>query len=142
MLQSAFAVLALKAKYKKRIVIRLDGGFGNGPIINYLLAEGYQFVVKLGNAPRATKMCQSVEATQWQPDQCHQREFGLVHSESGYEAVESRPVYQIGVRHPPPQPQKKAGKVKAKAKAVKATTAASEIEVKAVDPQPYAYNVW
>jgi hypothetical protein len=140
MLEVAFAVLALKAKYKKRIVIRLDGGFGNAPIINYLLAEGYQFVVKLGNAPRSNKLCQSVPADQWHSDQCHQREFGVVPTESGYEAVESRPVYQIGVRHTPPKPQKEAGKVKAKA--VKATTtAASEIEVKSVDPQPYAYNV-
>lgn len=139
MLEAAFAVLALKAKYKRRIVIRLDGGFGNGPIINYLLAEGYQFVVKLGNAPRANKMCQSVETQEWHLDQCHQREFGLVHSESGYAAVESRPVYQIGVRHTPPQPQKEASKVKAEK--VKATTTASEIEVKVVDPQPYAYNV-
>jgi hypothetical protein len=140
MLEAAFGVLALKAKYKKRIVIRLDGGFGNAPIINYLLEAGYQFVLKLGNAPRAIKMCQSVEANGWHSDQCHQREFGLVHSESGYTTVESRPVYQIGVRHTPPKPQKEAGKVKTNA--LKATaTAASEIEIKSVDPQPYAYNV-
>lgn len=136
MLEAAFAVLGLKAKYKKRIVIRLDGGFGNGPIINYLLAEGYQFVVKLGNAPRAKKMGQSVQTQAWYLDQCHQREFGLVPLESGYGVVEGRPVYQIGVRHTPPQPQKEAGK----AKAVKAA-AVSESEVKSVDPQPYAYNV-
>ena len=136
MLEAAFAVLALKAKYKKRIVIRLDGGFGNAPIINYLLAQGYQFVVKLGNAPRANKLCQSVEATQWYSDQCHQREFGVVQAESGYSALENRPVYQIGVRHIPPQ--KEAGKVKAKA--LKATVA-SEIEIKSVEAQPYAYNV-
>ena len=36
MLEAAFAVLALKAKHKKRVLIRLDGGFGNAPIINYL----------------------------------------------------------------------------------------------------------
>ncbi len=65
MLEAAFAVLALKAKHKNRVLIRLDGGFGNGPIINYLLAEGYQFVVKLGNAPRANKLCQSVQADGW-----------------------------------------------------------------------------
>lgn len=40
MLEAAFAVLALKAKYKKHVLIRLDGGFGNAPIINYLLEEG------------------------------------------------------------------------------------------------------
>jgi hypothetical protein len=51
MLEAAFGVLALKARYKKRIVIRLDGGFGNAPIRYYLLEEGYQFVLKLGNAP-------------------------------------------------------------------------------------------
>ncbi len=83
MLEAAFAVLALKAKYKKRVLIRLDGGFGNAPIINYLLKEGYQFVVKLGNTPRANKVCQSVQAAHWHSDQCHQREFGLVQAESG-----------------------------------------------------------
>ena len=142
MLEAAFAVLGLSAKYKKRIVIRLDGGFGNGPIINYLLAEGYQFVVKLGNAPRATKMGRSVEPQAWHLDQCHQREFGLVQAQSGYAAVEGRPVYQIGVRHTPPQPKKAAGKVKAKAKTeVVKAAAASESEVKPVEAQPYAYNV-
>ena len=140
MLEAAFAVLALKSKHKKHVLIRLDGGFGNAPIINYLLEEGYQFVVKLGNAPRAIKMCQSVKVDGWHSDQCHQREFGLVHSESGYSTVESRPVYQIGVRHIPPQPQKETGKVKAKAKAVK-TSATSKIEVKSAEPQPYRYNV-
>ena len=138
MLEAAFAVLALKSKHKKHLLIRLDGGFGNAPIINYLLEEGYQFVLKLGNAPRAIKMCQSVEADGWHSDQCHQREFGLVHSESGYSAVESRPVYQIGVRHIPPQPQKEAGKVKAKADK---TSATAKIEVKSAEPQPYRYNV-
>ena len=136
MLEAAFAVLALKAKHKKRILIRLDGGFGNAPIINYLLAEGYQFVLKLGNAPRSNKLCQSVEADGWHSDQCHQREFGLVQAESGYTTVESRPVYQIGVRHIPPQ--KEAGKVKAKAAKASVT---AKIEVKSAEPQPYAYNV-
>lgn len=139
MLEAAFGVLGLKAKYKKRIVIRLDGGFGNGPIINYLLAEGYQFVVKLGNAPRAAKMGRSVEEQGWHLDQCHQREFGLVHSESGYSAVEGRPVYQIAVRHTPPEPNKEADKTKAKK--VKASAAVSANEVKLVEAPPYAYNV-
>ena len=136
MLEAAFTVLALKNKYKRHIVIRLDGGFGNAPIINYLLAEGYQFVLKLGNAPRANKLCQSVEADGWHSDQCHQREFGLVHCESGYATVEGRGVYQIGVRHIPPQSQKVKGKVKAK---TLKTTAASEVEES--NPPPYAYNV-
>jgi hypothetical protein len=151
MLEAALAVLPLKAKYKKRVLIRLDGGFGNASIINYLLAEGYQFVVKLGNAPRSTKMCQSVEAEGWHTDQCHQREFGLVQAKSGYEAVESRPVYQIGVRHIPPQSQsqpqpKKAGaKVKVKkvkVKKVKASPATqSQSALKPVEGAAYQYNV-
>ena len=140
MLEAAFRVLGLKARYKKRIVIRLDGGFGNGPIINYLLAEGYQFVVKLGNAPRANKLCRSVLASDWHSDQCHQREFGLVQAQSGYAAVENQPVYQIGVRHTPPQAQKVAGKVKTKAVKVKAVTV-SESTVKPVQTEAYQYNV-
>ena len=40
--------------------------------------------------------------------------LALSTAESGYTTVESRPVYQIGVRHIP-QPQKDVGKVKAKA---------------------------
>jgi hypothetical protein len=138
MLQAAFAVLTLKAKHKKRIVIRLDGGFGNAPIINYLLAEGYQFVVKLGNAPRSNKLCHSVEASQWHSDQCHQREVGLVKTASGYETVEGQPVYQIGVRHTPPksQPKREAGKVKTKALKASATS-----QIESEISQPYQYNV-
>jgi hypothetical protein len=136
MLEGAFAVLGLKAKHKKRVLIRLDGGFGNAPIINYLLAQGYQFIAKLGNAPRANKLCQSIDAQEWRSDQCHQREFGLVQAGSGYETVESRPVYQIGVRHIPPQ--KENGKVKAKA--AKASLTAKFV-VKSAEPQPYQYNV-
>lgn len=136
MMQAAFAVLTLKAKHKKRVLIRLDGGFGNAPIINYLLAEGYQFVLKLGNAPRANKLCQSVAADGWHSDGCHQREFGLVQAESGYTTLEGRSVYHIGVRHIPPLPQKDKGK----GKAVKA--AASEIEQSKLSATPpYAYNV-
>jgi Transposase DDE domain group 1 len=142
MLEAAFAVLALKAKYKKRIVIRLDGGFGNAPIINYLLAQGYQFVVKLGNAPRSIKLCQSVEVNGWQLDQCHQREFGLVQAPSGYEAADSRPVYQIGVRHIPPQPKPKKAGDKVKAKKVEASAASqSQSALKPVERVPYQYNV-
>jgi hypothetical protein len=140
MLEAALTVLALKTKYKKRIVIRLDGGWGNAPIINYLLAQGFQFVVKLGNAPRGIKMCQSVEAADWHLDQCHQREFGLVQAESGYTAVQGRPVYQIGVRHIPPQAQKVEAKVKAKAVKVKAV-AVSESALKPVQTTAYQYNV-
>ncbi len=136
MLEAAFAVLALKAKYKKRVLIRLDGGFGNAPIINYLLTQGYQFVVKLGNTPRANKLCHSIEAQEWHLDQCHQREFGLVHAESGYTTVESRPLYQIGVRHIPPG--KKDAKVKVKAAKVSAT---AKSEVTSAQSQPYQYNV-
>jgi hypothetical protein len=141
MLEAAFAALALKSKYKRRIVIRLDGGFGNGPIINYLLAEGYQFVVKLGNAPRANKLCQSVEANGWHADQCHQREFGLVRAESGYTTVESRPLYQIGVRHIPPQPQSRKVKGKAKAKTLRIAVASAVEESKLSDTPLYQYNV-
>jgi hypothetical protein len=137
MLEAAFAVLALKAKHKKRVLIRLDGGFGNAPIINYLLAQGYQFVVKLGNAPRSNKLCQSIQAQDWHLDQCHRREFGLVQAESGYVAVESRRVYQIGVRHTPPQKVEP----KVKTKAVKASAAASKIETNLSQIQPYQYNV-
>ncbi len=136
MLEAAFAVLALKAKHKKHLLIRLDGGFGNAPIINYLVSQGCQFVVKLGNAPRSNKLCQSIEAQEWCSDQCHQREFGLVRTQSDYTTLEGRPLYQIGVRHIPPQKQKEDGK----AKAVKAS-ATAQSEVKSTQSQPYQYNV-
>jgi hypothetical protein len=113
MLQAAFAVLGLKAKHKRRVLIRLDGGFGTGPIINYLLEEGYQFVVKLGNAPRAIKLSQSVES--WHKDLCHQREFGLIQADHGYEKAGKRAVYQIGVRHQPCEKDKPKSQPKAKA---------------------------
>lgn len=104
LLSAAFKVLGLKAKYKRRVLVRLDGGYGNAPIINYLLEEGYQFVVKVGNAPRAKALCQSV--SDWQVDGCHSRELGEVTAAHGYASVGKREVQLIGVRHQPPPPTK------------------------------------
>jgi hypothetical protein len=131
MLKAAFAVLGLKAKHKRRVLIRLDGGFGTTAIINYLLEEGYQFVVKLGNAPRAIKLSQSVES--WHKDLCHQREFGLIQADHGYEKAGQRAVYQIGVRHQPSE--------KAKAKAPKKSKAANSLPPQSEPAVPaYHYN--
>lgn len=136
MLEAAFGVLGLAAKHTRRVLIRLDSGFGNAPIINYLLAQGYQFVVKLGNAPRAIKLCQSV--AEWQPDFCHQREFGLIQAEGGYELAGQRVVYQIGVRHIPPEKSSAERLVKAK----KGAEAKSPAPAQAQPGGPnYHYNV-
>jgi len=46
---------------RKRIRLRLDGGFGTDSNINWALSRGYQLLVKMYSGNRARKLCQSVE---------------------------------------------------------------------------------
>ncbi len=58
-------MLGLSAEQKGGLLIRLDGGFGTTDIIEYLLAEGYQFIVKLHSASRSKKLDQALEESEW-----------------------------------------------------------------------------
>ena len=46
---------------RKRIRLRLDGGFGTDRNINWALSRGYQLLVKMYSGNRARKLCQSVK---------------------------------------------------------------------------------
>ena len=56
-------------------------------IINYLLSEGYQFVLKLFSSSRAKSLVgagrcgsEQIPTPKWQSDQCHQREYVVLDS--------------------------------------------------------------
>jgi hypothetical protein len=69
-LQASLEMLGLNATQaqKGQLLIRLDGGFGTTAILQYLLAEGYQFIVKLHSASRSKKWGQAVAESQWLGD--------------------------------------------------------------------------
>ena len=55
-------------KQKGQLLIRLDGGFGTTAIIEHLLAEGYEFIVKLHSASRSKKLGQAIKEDEWHCD--------------------------------------------------------------------------
>ena len=64
MLRATLEILGLSEAQKGQLLIRLDGGFGTSDVIEYLLAEGYQFIVKLHSASRSKKLGQALEESQ------------------------------------------------------------------------------
>jgi hypothetical protein len=109
MLQGALRVLSLTESLKSQILIRLDGGYGTSEIINYLLAEGYQFIVKLYNGLRAKKLGGALAEEEWQADSCHGRSWALLAADQFYQS-QDRPLHQIAVRclkEPKPKTTKK-----------------------------------
>ena len=92
-LVATLEMLGLSDEQKGQLLIRLDGGFGTTAIIEYLLAEGYQFIVKynhlqigggigpyqfrtslmgrcikLHSASRSKKLAQELEEEAWHCD--------------------------------------------------------------------------
>ncbi len=97
-IQATWEILKLSAIDKGRVLIRLDSGYGTTEIINYLLAEGYQFVTKLFATSRAKKLDRAVASDRWQADLCHPgREATLLLQAHPY-SLATRPLHQIGVR--------------------------------------------
>jgi len=91
-------ILKLTAKDKDRVLIRLDSGYGTTDIINYLWAEGYQFITKLFATSRARKLGRAVEAAAWSEDPCHQgRAYSYLTQAHPYTGGE-RSLHQIAVR--------------------------------------------
>lgn len=133
LLAGALAVLGLAGIAKGQILIRLDGGYGTSEIINYLLAQGYQFVVKLYNGLRANKLGRAVAEEGWQSDSCHGRSWALL-NDDGFYQNDGRPLAQIAVRCLS-EPKTK-GKVKAPKKA-KGKVPAEGGEL----VNPYSYSV-
>jgi hypothetical protein len=96
-LAATFRNLGLKSEHKGAVLLRLDAGFGTGDILNYLLEEGYQFVVKLFSSSRAKKLCSEVKEWQADPKQTG-RAMALLEAAPRYEKDLRRQVLQIGVR--------------------------------------------
>jgi hypothetical protein len=111
---------------KARIILRLDGGFGTAAIVNYLLAEGYQVVVKQFNGLRSQKRATELAEAAWLSESEtlasgkdkdkvdpatseNGRQFALLTDDGFYELGE-RKLWQIAVRCPT---KPKAKKVKA-----------------------------
>ena len=96
-LEATFANLGLTPEQKGAVLLRLDAGFGTSDILNYLLEEGYQFVVKLFSSTRAKKLCGEVKAWQADPKQAG-RAMALLEAAPYYDKDHTRQVLQIGVR--------------------------------------------
>ncbi len=67
-LTATLQMLGLAPQQKGQLLIRLDGGFGTTDIIEYLLSEGYQFILKLHSASRSKKLAQALQENQWVGD--------------------------------------------------------------------------
>ena len=122
-------MLGLSTEQKGQLLIRLDGGFGTTDIIEYLLAEGYQFIVKLHSASRSKKLGQALEESQWVCDHNGLRWASLLGEEasslyvtassssSSSEATTSGKLQLIAVRCKREEAVKPTAKKKIKAKA-------------------------
>ena len=80
MLEATLRMLGLTTEQKGQLLIRLDDGFGTTDIIEYLLAEGYQFILKLHSAARSKKLASSLEESAWLCD--HNPHLNLTVEES------------------------------------------------------------
>lgn len=126
-LNAVWQILHLCGANKRQIVLRLDGGFGTAAIVNYLLAQGYQVVVKQFNALRSAKRATELAETDWQSELDatgkpvaggNGRQFALLSDDAFYQTGE-RKLWQIAVRCPSqakPKTAKGKGKGKSKSK--------------------------
>ncbi len=93
LLLSAQAVLELTEQQRNRTIVRIDGGGGDDKHINWVLACGYQLLVKVKNWRRAQKLAAAV--SHWYPDtKVADREVGWV--EAPYPYI--KPTRQLAVR--------------------------------------------
>jgi hypothetical protein len=99
-LEAALAVLGGAKVDKSRLILRLDGGYGTREIVNYLLAEGYQFVVKLHSGLRAKKLGKTVSEEAWQSESEGNRAWTALGEDGFYTQPTSNPLIQVGVRCP------------------------------------------
>lgn len=89
----AETALNLNAGFRKRTIIRIDGGGGNDADINGLLARHYGLLVKVTHWKRVQKLVTSV--TTWHPDpKDPRRQAGWIESSFAYE----QPTRQLAVR--------------------------------------------
>lgn len=130
-LAATFAVLGVDPSLKSRVLLRLDAGFGTAEIVNYLLEEGYQFVVKVFSSSRARVLCREVREWVADPKQAG-RASALLGQAPYYEKDLGQKVVQIGVRS-----QLSPGAV---AKTTKKKKAGAALEPEKTS-EPYSYHV-
>ena len=93
LVQDAESVLGLNPGFRRRTILRVDGGGGSDKDINWLLSRHFHILVKVKNWRRAEKLCRSV--TTWHPDpKIANREVGWVEQPHGYD----QPTRQLGIR--------------------------------------------
>lgn len=93
LVEEAEDVLNLNPGFRKRTIIRVDGGAGSNKDVNWLLNRHYRVLVKVRHWRRAAKLCRSV--TTWHPDpKIPNREIGWVDQPHEYD----RPTRQLGIR--------------------------------------------
>lgn len=90
-LSATFHMLGLSSEQKGQLLIRLDGGFGTTAIIEYLLSEGYQFIVKLHSASRSKKLAHCLEEEAWHCDHTGLRWASLLGDDAGNLYTNSSP---------------------------------------------------
>lgn len=93
LVEAAEQVLALDEEKRKRTILRIDGGGGDDDNINWVLARGYQLLVKVKSWRRSHKLAATV--THWYPDpKVADRESGWVTEPFAY----VQPTRQLALR--------------------------------------------
>jgi hypothetical protein len=153
-LNAVWQILRLSGADKptRRIILRLDGGFGTAAIVNYLLAQGYGVVVKQFNALRSAKRASELEERDWQSEldatgkpKTGGRQFALLSDDAFYQtgaAEAERKLWQIAVRCPSqPKPKTKKAKTKTKAKTKKDVEQAQSVATENQAQKRYSHTI-
>jgi hypothetical protein len=95
LIEQAERTLNLSEKQRENTIVRIDGGGGSDPEIEWLLHRQYHILLKVKNWNRAQNLAASV--TEWVPDtKVADRMLGWV----GDPHVYSRPTRQLAIRTP------------------------------------------
>lgn len=93
LVNEAETILNLNRGLRKRTVLRVDGGGGNDADINWLLARGYQLLVKVTHWKRVAKLAATVASWETDPKD-PRRQAGWVQLPFAYD----QPTRQLAVR--------------------------------------------
>jgi hypothetical protein len=95
LIEQAEQTLNLSEKQRENTIVRIDGGGGSDPEIEWLLRRQYHILLKVKNWNRAQNLAASV--TDWVPDtKVADRALGWVREPHAY----SRPTRQLAIRTP------------------------------------------
>lgn len=87
------AVLNLNPGFRKRTILRIDGGGGNDADINHLLVRSYKLLVKVNHWKRVEKLATTVVTWQIDPKD-PKRQAGWVQQPFAYD----QPTHQLAMR--------------------------------------------